>query len=74
MSEIKEKCIDIAEFYDIDWYRGEFSSVFADESKTQLTLDRLTTTHRANCDASLTWTDGRNEILKTLSEIQSGTD
>lgn len=71
MSELKEKCIDIAEFYDIDWYKGEFSSVFADLNNVQSALDCLTARHRANVEASMTWIEGRGEILKTLQQIQA---
>ena len=71
MSETREKCIDLAEFYDIDWYAGEFRESFAvDGQLAEELLQRLTTRHHANIAEKLSWSDGRAEMLGLLGELQ----
>jgi uncharacterized protein YegJ (DUF2314 family) len=71
MSETFEKCIDIAEFYDIDWCKGEFSDVFADRACADSTLKAISDTHQANIAAQLTWAEGREAIIATLATMMS---
>ena len=68
--EWMERCRDIAEFYDIDWYAGEFQDVFAAHPDPRRLHAELQQTHTDNISRSLTVAVGQASMVQRLQELQ----
>lgn len=67
----EERCRDIAEFYDIDWYAGEFRDVFAANVDPRWLYKELQNTHTDNCLRRLTVTVGQANMHQRLKELRT---
>ncbi|MGJ8639200.1 MAG: DUF2314 domain-containing protein [Opitutaceae bacterium] len=68
---IKQQCIDIAEFYHIDWYAGEFASVIWNKDTTdEFNLNALLPVHEDCQKHGIDWGCARSRIVNKLEEIQ----
>lgn len=71
MNPVKEKCVDLAEFYEIDWYMGEFASVFRNRHNTdEFNLEQLEKVHQASCQGNQDWGNARSKVIAKLEELQ----
>jgi uncharacterized protein YegJ (DUF2314 family) len=71
MNPAKEKCVNLAEHYDIDWYTGEFASVFWNQHNTdEFNLEQLQLVHDDCCNSNQGWGNARSKIIAKLEELQ----
>lgn len=68
-TETLEQCIDVAEFYDIDWYQGEFRALFSNDLAAEV-LKRLTKSHQANLKRKLPMPEGQANIIAALAQAR----
>ena len=67
----EERCRDIAEFYDIDWYAGEFRDVFAANVDPRWLYKELQNTHTDICLRRLTATVAQANMQQRLKELRA---
>jgi uncharacterized protein YegJ (DUF2314 family) len=71
MNPAKEECVNLAEHYDIDWYTGEFASVFWNRHNSdEFNLEQLQSVHEDCCKSNQEWGNARSKIIAKLEQLQ----